>query len=101
MILAIDFDGVVHDHKNPIKGRRMGAPIEGAKEVVNELKLRGNKIIIHSVWAGNPQVIKDWMEFYGILFDEITDKKPQADIYLDDKAVRFTSWQDFKNHMGI
>jgi uncharacterized protein YmfQ (DUF2313 family) len=93
MILAIDFDGVVHDHKHPIAGRRMGAPIEGAKEALTMLK-RHHKIIIHSVWGGSgKQVIADWMKYYGIPYDDITNIKPQADHYIDDKAIHFTNWE--------
>lgn len=94
MILAIDFDGVIHDHKNPVKGRRMGPPIAGSKEALKKFKERGDTIIIHSVWAGEKgaPTIMGWMEFWDIPFDNITNIKPQADVYLDDKAVRFESW---------
>lgn len=95
MTLAIDFDGVVHDHKRPIAGRRMGPPIEGAQEALAQLKWQGHRIIIHSVWGGEKKTIGDWMVFYKIPYDDITNIKPQADIYLDDKAVRFTSWREF------
>src|ERR1035437_6959622 len=93
LILAIDFDGVIHDYKHPIIGRRMGAPIEGAKEYINNLKLQGHTIIVHSVWGGNKKVIEDWMKYYGIMFDDITNIKPNADYFIDDKAIRFESWQ--------
>jgi hypothetical protein len=95
MIYAIDFDGVVHDHKKPIIGRRMGAPMEGAKEALEKLKSQHNKIIIHSIWGDDQKTIGDWMKFYEIPFDSITNIKPPADVYLDDKAVRFTSWKEF------
>lgn len=95
MTLAIDFDGVVHDSKNPIAGRRMGAPLAGAKEALTELNF-DHKIIIFSVWAKGKGAITitDWMNYYDIPFTEITNIKPQADVYLDDKAIRFTSWSD-------
>lgn len=99
MIFAIDFDGVIHDHKNPIKGMRMGKPIEGTDEALRRLKSRGHKIIVFSVWGDEKgkKTIEDFMKFYGLLFDEITNIKPHADYYLDDKAVRFTKWEDFFN----
>ncbi len=50
-ILAIDFDGVIHDFKNPIEGRRMGAPIEGTKEALDKFKSKGYKIIVFTVGA--------------------------------------------------
>lgn len=94
LILAIDFDGVIHDFKNPLTGRRMGAPINGAKEALEFFKKRGDTIIIHSVWGDKPKAISDFMVYYGLPFDSITNIKPNADVYLDDKAVRFTNWEE-------
>lgn len=95
MKLAIDFDGVIHDHKHPVPGRRMGIPIEDAQDAIKTLKnIQGHTIIVHTVWGGDSgrKVIEDWMKFYDIPYDEITNIKPQADYYLDDKAIHFTEW---------
>ena len=35
-----------------------------------------------------------WLERYGVEYDEIYFGKPWADIYIDDNAFRFTSWKD-------
>lgn len=98
--IAVDFDGVVHDYKHPLDGRKMGAPIEGAKDAIARLR-HSYKIIIFCVWAGTDQgkkVIMDWMEFYEIAgYDEITNIKPNAKFYIDDRAVRFTNWLDTLN----
>lgn len=94
--LFIDFDGVLHDHKNPVEGRKMGPPMEGAKKGIKILKLqKGFKIVIFSVRAGfegGTELIAEWLKFYGIPYDEITAKKGVAFMYLDDHAVRFESW---------
>ena len=97
-ILAIDFDGVIHDFKNPVVGRRMGAPIKGTKEALMGFKAHGHKIIVFTIWgdAKGQKTISDFMKYYELPFDEITNIKPQADAYLDDKAIRFTSWEDIK-----
>lgn len=95
--IAIDFDGVLHDHKHPIPGRRMGKPMEGARDAVRKIKARGDKIVVFTVWGGTElghKTISDWMRFYDIPFHEITNIKPQAAVYLDDKAVRFVSWAE-------
>lgn len=99
LVFALDFDGVVHDYKNPIQGKRMGKPIHGANEALRKLKARGHRIIIFSTWGDEKgkKTIEDFMRFYGLLFDDITNTKPQADYYIDDKGVRFTSWDDFFN----
>lgn len=97
MIYAIDFDGVVHDNLHPIVGRKMGPPVKGAIESLTRLKNEKHTIIIHSVW-GHPSgaaTIAKWMNYYGIPFDEITNVKPKADVYLDDRGMKFTSWDDF------
>ena len=97
MIIAVDFDGVIHDHKNPVEGKRMGLPIEGALPGLKSLKARGDTVIIHSCRGGNPQLIEEWMNYHGIpYYDSITNIKPTADVYLDDKAIRFENWKDLK-----
>lgn len=96
MILAIDFDGVIHDHKNPIEGRRMGPPIIGAKEALKKYMVRGDTVIIFTVWGDEKgqKTIREWLHFYHIPFSSVTNIKPRADVYLDDKAVRFTNWAE-------
>lgn len=94
MILAIDFNHVLHDRDNPIG--RMGAPIQGAKQAMDLLREQGHELIIHSDMArteGGVKAIEEWCQYYGIPFDRVTALKPTADIFLDDKALRFQSWR--------
>ena len=100
-ILAIDFDGVIHDFKNPLPGRRMGAPIPGTKEALQNFKANGHTIIIHSLWGDEKgtKTIADFMKYYELPFDSITNIKPQADYYIDDKAIQFTSWENTTNQI--
>lgn len=99
--LAIDFDGVINDHKHPLEGRRMGAPIEGAGDKLRMLKHQGYRIIIFSVWGDDKgrESIAEWMKHFEIPYDHITNTKPHADVYLDDKAIRFTNWDDFEQQL--
>lgn len=97
MKIAIDFDGVIHDYMNPKAGRRMGEPIVGAKEALTKMRADGHEIIIFTVRAKNDadtKVVHDWMIYYSIPFDTITNIKQACDVYIDDKAIRFTSWGD-------
>ena len=93
--LAIDFDNTIHDKAHPIPEKRMGPPKEGAQEALQALKMQ-YRIVIHSVWADEKykQIIADWLEFYQIPYDEITNVKPAAEAYIDDKGIRFTSWEE-------
>ena len=101
--LAIDFDGVIHDHKNPIEGKRMGAPIQGAKEALEYLG-QHFMLVIFTVRGNSPQHIEDWLNYYQIPFNEVTNIKPNAKYYIDDKGIRFTEWTSvlsFINEQGV
>ena len=91
--IAIDFDGVIHAHKNPIEGRRMGPPIEGAKEALKTLSRKYN-IIIFSVWGDKPKTIEDFMKYYELSFNSVTNIKPNATFYIDDRGLHFNSWSE-------
>lgn len=95
-VIAVDFDGVIHNHKNPIAGKRMGLPIEGTKEALTLLKAKDYQIIIFSVWGyeKGSQAISDYMKFYELPFDSITNIKPKAEFYIDDKGIKFTNWDE-------
>jgi hydroxymethylpyrimidine pyrophosphatase-like HAD family hydrolase len=91
MILAIDWDNTIHDKDHPTEGHRLGAPMEGAKESLQELRNQGHTIIIHT--ANNLLVVTDWMNYFEMPYDRIVEKV-QADFYLDDKGHHFTDWKD-------
>lgn len=91
MILAIDFDGVIHDWKHPKPGRKMGEPISGARESLQAMRQKGHQIIIHS--CNRPSVIADWMAWYKIPYNNIWQDKPVADWYVDDRGLQFQSWE--------
>jgi hypothetical protein len=94
--IAIDFDGCIHDREHPIEGRRMGAPMHEAKESLFLLKLKGFKIVVFCVWADCPaniETIAKWMDFYDCQYSEITNIKPDAVAYIDNKAIKFTDWR--------
>lgn len=97
-IIACDFDGCIHDFKHPIKGRRMGPPIEGTQEVLKLLKARGDTIIVFTVWGDEKgqKTIADFMKYYDLPYDSITNIKPKADYYIDDHGIKFTNWKEVR-----
>ena len=38
------------------------------------------------------KVTLDWLERHNVEYDEILFGKPNADVYIDDRAVRFEEW---------
>lgn len=93
MVLAIDFDGVLCGG-DVRPGRRMGDPIEGAIEAMQALKAKGYTLIIHTVRGERPKHVVDWLTYWHIPFDDVTRIKPNASLFLDDKAYQFCGWDD-------
>lgn len=103
-VLCLDFDGVIHDDSLGFHdGTIYGLPIEGSIEAIINLS-RKYKIIIFTCKA-NPdrpkinnktgvELIWEWLEKHNIkdFIYDITFTKPTALAYIDDKAIRFESW---------
>lgn len=110
MRICIDLDGVICNLKASGETYSDVLPIEGAIEKIKELKNAGHYIIIYTArhmksCEGNPslviakigQITLDWLSKYGVVYDEILFGKPWADIYIDDNALRFESWNNIEN----
>lgn len=73
----------------------MGKPMKGAVQAMRELSGVGT-IYIFTDMANTSdgwRAVNDWLEFYHVPFDYITNSKPKGmDVFLDDKAIRFESW---------
>jgi predicted phosphatase len=94
MTIAVDFDGTIHDWGNIIKGSKMGPPMEGARAALQEFKLDRHTIVIFTVRGGEEsrKHVEEWMKFYDIPYDYVTNVKIPADLYIDDRAIHFTDW---------
>lgn len=93
--LAIDFDGVIHNPEDIEPGYKLGKPIAGAMDALWGLHNDGAIIVIHSVWADTEvkaQAIAKWCQYFKIPYDFITNKKPIADLYIDNNGYRFENW---------
>lgn len=100
MHLAIDFDGTIHDHKNPKPGRRMGLPMPDAHEYLHRLYAAGHTFDVftcrYSPLAapmGANGHVEEWMRYYDLPFETVTGHKPIAEYYIDDRAIRFYNWR--------
>jgi len=90
MIVAVDFDNTIMNPMDKPEGKSMGNPMPGAKEALKDMRKHGHKIIIHTVRGGNPQHVRDWLKYYGIPFDDVTNIKPNdVAFFIDDHGLRF------------
>lgn len=110
--IAIDFDGTICKKQSYGDGQIWQEPNEGAAKIINELKDDNYRIVVYTVRLspdrtppeGHPEytakklVVNTWLEKHGIPVDEVVGHKPDAIAYIDDRAIRFTNWQDMSNY---
>jgi hydroxymethylpyrimidine pyrophosphatase-like HAD family hydrolase len=104
LIIAIDFDGTIVEHRYPSIGRTR--PL--AFQVLKALQSKGHRLILWSYRSGNKledavKFCKDHgIEFYAVnknfpeeVWDENDSRKILADIYIDDRNLGgIPSWSD-------
>ena len=103
MIIAVDFDGTIVEHKYP----RIGETKLFAFEALKELQKQGHQLILWTYRAGKELehavdfCKKNGIEFYAVnknyseeTFDEnLLSRKIYADIYIDDRNIGgFLGW---------
>lgn len=87
-ILLIDFDGVLSEGECWTPEECLNAePIQKNIDMVNKLS-QGNFIVIWTARTDNllPASIK-WLREHSVRFDAISNKKPGASYYVDDKCT--------------
>lgn len=107
MRICIDIDGVICELRAADQNYADLRPISGAMEVIRRLRDDGHYIILQTarhmkttesnvgaVIARQGMVTLKWLADNGIEYDEIYFGKPWADLYIDDNALKFTSWND-------
>ena len=114
MRICIDMDGTICDTKKPGESYENVQPKENAIEILKKLKEEGHYIIIYSsrhmvtcnnnlgqITAKQSHIFYDWFKKYGIEYDELWFGKPLADIYIDDKALKYEeNWVDIYNKLN-
>jgi len=105
--ILIDFDQVIHKYSvGWLEGIIYDEPIPGAKEAIDKFRKDGYEIIIftsrlieeaHGEEGTKNQIkmINEWLEKHDIKVDGLTCHKLPAQIYIDDRGLRFEGvWND-------
>ena len=69
---------------------------KNSENVEHNINKLGEMILGDIEWKRKQ--ITDWLELYKIPYDDLTNQKPPAIAYIDDRAVRFTNWNDIGNY---
>ena len=113
--VCIDLDGTICDLRKPGQTYADVLPKPGAREMIKKLHDAGHTIIIntarnmgstgHNIGKALKnvgQITFDWLEKHGIEYDEIFFGKPNADITIDDRVIRFeNNWADITEELVI
>jgi hypothetical protein len=113
-IAAVDFDRVIHRYSNGWQdGSIYDSPVENSRETLGKLVGDGWKIIIFTARLnpnlnGDPHEHKtkiiEWLNKNGFIegqhYHDITATKPLAEIFIDDKAEKFTNWNSIFKKLG-
>jgi hypothetical protein len=112
MIIAIDFDGTLHNGEWP----SIGEPMPWATDTMRRLKEDGHYLIIWSCREGREQTaMVNWLLGHGIAFDRVNDNHPElvaryggnsrkisADLYIDDRQLGgLPEWNEIYEQIKI
>lgn len=114
MNIAVDLDGVIFEY-DPTDWRgveHFGKPVEGVIMALMLLQKAGHRIIVYTTRTNplvNPKypkeellrLVKEELDRQAIPYDFIeTAGKPYAHLYIDDRALRFESWDQVLKEIG-
>jgi len=107
MRIGVDLDGVICELRKPGQTYADVLPVPGAVAKLKALRAAGHEVVIMTarhmkttgmnvgrVIARQGLTTLRWLETHEVEFDEIWFGKPHCDVYLDDNALRFTTWDD-------
>ncbi|PXZ07247.1 capsular biosynthesis protein [Gilliamella apicola] len=113
--ICIDLDGTICEIRKNGQSYSDVKVKPGAREKINSLRAEGHTIIINTarnmattghnvgkVVRNVGKITLDWLEENNIEYDEIFFGKPNADITIDDRVLRFNDdWDDISENKLI
>ncbi len=88
-VVCVDLDGVLNTFDEWRGPEHFHPPREGAREFLAALCAGGYRVVVLTVrWH---EWVSKWLQEYGLaeFVDEVTDRKPPAHVYIDDRAICF------------
>ena len=89
--VSVDFDGVIHKFS---KGWQDGSiydePMPGARKAIKQMIKEGLNVVVST--CREVESVKRWLSKQGFVDLEVTNSKPYAIAYIDDRAVKFETW---------
>ncbi len=90
--ILIDIDGTICTEERTFE-RPLAKPLQNAKEKVNALYDAGHTIIFWTARGWEQyKITAKWLQDNGFKYHQILMGKPQATIFIDDRARKFEGW---------
>ncbi len=89
LTVCVDLDGVLNLYDGWRGADYFHPPRPGAEGFLRSLAAQNYRIIIFTIrWAAH---VEDWLDQHGLrsYVDSVTNQKPVAHVYLDDRAICF------------
>ena len=112
MRIVIDLDGTICTLRQKHETYADVLVKPGAAEFIKKLRKEGNYIIIQTarnmatcdanlgkVMKNVGKVTLEWLDKHNIKYDEIYFGKPNGDLYIDDRALRFENWDSLSEEI--
>ena len=93
-VIGVDLDGVICSEEKTFE-KPLATLEPGAKEFMSAARLNGHTVVIWTArgWEQYKATIF-WLETNKVEFDQLIMGKPIFDVFVDDRAVSHTSWND-------
>lgn len=93
IVIAVDFDGVLHSYTSGWTGWvPVDPPEPGAREFIDWMLAQGLEVVVTSARAHSEEgaeAIRSWLAAYGFPELRVTNEKVRAAAYIDDRAVPY------------
>lgn len=91
MRVVVDIDGVLAEDSQGHHDYDTRRALSRGLELVRQLKAEGHTVILHTArWKEDEPTTRRWLARYEVDYDELVMGKPRADVYIDDRAFRWT-----------
>lgn len=92
--VVFDFDGVINSYRSGWQGETVipDPPVEGIADTIAHLHEARYEVIVVSTRCATPCgriAVARYLEKHGIKVDGVTNEKPPALVYIDDRAICF------------
>lgn len=86
-VACVDLDSVILRH-NPDEGYRLGPVLPHGRKLVKWLQQNGWRVVVLTSRDRGHQQILSHLNRNNVWPESVTNRKPYADAYFDDKAIR-------------